>query len=213
MPLVVVTHPDIDHFGLLPRVARDLGVREVVTCERFVRQAEADPEGAAGACADVLEQMGVRIRPVSAGSRVMVGDAEMRVVSPPAGATWKGDNDHSLVVAVTHPEVEEAVAVLCGDVQDEAVAALRLMNFERPLVMEAPHHGSARGPAISWVGELMPAVVLQSSGASRLDDARWAEVREQVLWWSTAASGACWVEVEKGGGVRSGGSRGNTYHR
>ncbi len=217
VPLVVVTHPDIDHFGLLPRVVRDLGVREVVTSERFVRQAEAEPEGAAGVCAGVLEEMGVRVRAVSAGARVVVGDAEMRVVSPPAGAEWKGDNDHSLVVAVTHPDVEGgvegAVAVLCGDVQDEAVSALRLMDVGRPLVMEAPHHGSARGPAISWVGELLPAVVLQSSGVSRLDDARWAAVRERVVWWSTAASGACWVEVEKSGGVRSGGLRGNTYHR
>lgn len=213
VPLVVVTHPDIDHFGLLPRVARDLGVREVVTSERFVRQVEADPRGAAGVCAGVLHEMGVRVRAVSAGATLTVGEAEMRVVSPSVGAAWTGDNDHSLVVAVTHPGVEGTVAVLCGDVQDEAVSALRLMDLGRPLVMEAPHHGSARGPAISWVGELLPAVVLQSSGASRLDDARWAGVRERVVWWSTAASGACWVEVERGGSVKSGAWMGNTYHR
>ncbi|MFN7337529.1 MAG: hypothetical protein ACK5SZ_00120, partial [bacterium] len=64
-----------------------------------------------------------------------------------------------------------------------------------PLIVEAPHHGSARPIAIEWLRELRPDIVMQSTDASRLRDPRWDPVREYSHWFSTAASGALRFEL------------------
>ena len=96
-------------------------------------------------------------------------------------------------------------ALLCGDAQDEAINAVVASGAARPpLIMEAPHHGSARPAAIAWVTALDPAVVLQSSGPSRANDPRWESVRSSRDWLNTAEQGACWAEVLRDGRIRSG---------
>lgn len=95
-----------------------------------------------------------------------------------------------------------------GDIQDEAIAAIEAANPGlRPRALELPHHGSAHAAAIEFTQRLNPDIVLQSTGALRLNDPRWANVRPGRLWYTTAHCGAAWVEFHRNGDVVSGGFR------
>src|SRR6185503_1675454 len=99
-PVVVITHPDMDHFGGVPEVLEPLGVRDVYLCERFVEQAKEQPRGAAAALMLELERRGVSVHVIAAGDEVGLGEARFTFLNPPKGADWKLDNDHSLVARV-----------------------------------------------------------------------------------------------------------------
>ncbi|MFZ4574533.1 MAG: ComEC/Rec2 family competence protein [Phycisphaerales bacterium] len=205
VPLAVVSHPDIDHFGLMPEVAQGLGVERVLVGERFFSQAREQPGGTAAALLAALEARGVRCEPIRAGDVLALGGCELRVIAPAPGADFANDNDHSIIARVVTPGIGRDAALLCGDAQDQAIAAVASGNTARPpLIMEAPHHGSARPAAIAWVASLDPAVVLQSSGPSRANDPRWESIHASRAWLSTSERGACWAEVLRDGGVRSG---------
>lgn len=223
VPRVVITHPDLDHFGGLIELVRPLGVREVLTCERFLDQARDEPGGAAATAIDLLRQRGVGVRALTAGDQLALGLCRVSILSPPRGWNGRLDNDHSLVARVEAPVAPRpsaglagertAVAIFTGDVQDDAIAALdpaAVMRVPspafsgRPAVMEIPHHGSARQAAIDWVRALDPLVALQSTGRKRLDDPRWADVRERRAWLCTARGGAAWVSIGRDGTVRAG---------
>jgi competence protein ComEC len=204
VPTIVITHPNLDHFNGVLDVAEPLGVEEVLVGEEFARHAAAHPRSPEAFMLAELARVRVKVRVVAAGESLALGGARVEFISPPKGAAYARDNDMSLVAKVGGPG---EYALLCGDIQDQAIAALREREGLRPVVMEAPHHGSARDAAIAFVGAISPRVVLQSTGARRADDARWEAVRAGRAWWCTAHDGACWAEILRDGGVRSGAFR------
>ncbi len=202
---IVLSHPDIDHFAGVIDVVRPLGVRRVLIGEGFHKQATEQPEGAAAYVLEELRRIGVEVQTVSAGNEIVVGDAKLRVLAPQAGAEWRVDNDSSLVVAATvDTSVGARRLLFCGDIESSAIASVRRQGALHADIMEAPHHGSARPDAIEWVGELNPRVVVQSTGPSRLRDARWEKVRTGRTWHTTAENGAAWAEIRRDGDIRSG---------
>jgi competence protein ComEC len=204
-PVVVITHPDIDHFGGLLEVVEPLGVETVLVGERFAAQAQDEPAGAAAALVRGLKMRGVVVRTVAAGDVLELGAARAVFVSPPLGAEWKLDNDQSLV-AVLGLDGNEGAVLMTGDVQDEAIGFLTGMRL-RSRVLELPHHGSARPAAIRFAATLDPEIVLQSTGDLRAGDPRWDSVREGRLWFTTCTNGASWVELMEDGRVRCGSMR------
>jgi competence protein ComEC len=207
-PTLVITHPDLDHFGGLAEAVEGLGVRRVLVSERFVEQARGRPEGAAGVAMAYLRDRGVEVRVVSAGDQMRLGGATVAFLSPPAGAAWGADNDHSLAAAVRVWDARdtERSMLLTGDVEDRAIQGLAGLGL-RPEVVELPHHGSAREAAVAWVGSMRPGVVMQSSGPSRAGDPRWEGVRAGRVWLCTATGGAAWAELRSDGTVRAGSLR------
>lgn len=207
---VVVTHPDLDHFGGLPDLVEPLGVRRVIVTERFVSQAGERRAGAAAWLLEELSRRGVEVVAAKAGDTLALGEGSITFLFPPAGAPFTLDNDTSLVALVegrgdgTHrPRV-----LMTGDVQDEAIAAMtRAHAIPRPDVLELPHHGSARPAAVEWAGRLDPRLVMQSTGPSRVGDRRWAIVRAGRAWYTTAVDGAAWAEVARDGTLRHGSVR------
>lgn len=206
----VVTHPDIDHFGSLPDVVPILGIRTVFLCERFVRQAADEPEGAAAVFVREMERLNVRLRVVAAGDAFEFGDSSLEFLSPPSGASWSRDNEHSLVARLRVPTTSERAreVLLTGDLQYEG---LRWVAQQHPDlhadVLEVPHHGSALPESIMWVHGLEPGVAVQSTGPSRAGDPRWASLRRSTAWYTTCVDGAAWVEVGHDGTIRSGSLR------
>jgi len=201
VPTVVITHPNLDHFNGVLDVVEPLGVERVLIGEAFAQHAAQHPFSGEAVLLTGLARRGVAVRIVTAGQRITEGPMTFEFLSPPAGADWPRDNDMSLVARVSAPGA--GTALFCGDIQDEAI--LRLHGGAlHPAVMEAPHHGSARDAAIAFVAAADPGVVLQSTGPGRVGDARWGPVRAARRWWCTAVDGACWVELRRDGGVRSG---------
>lgn len=212
----VVTHPDIDHFGSMPELVPLLGIRTVLLGERFVTQAKEEPEGPAAAFLGEMARLGVKVRVVSAGDIFEFGRGKLEFVSPPMGAAWARDNEHSLVAVVTAREgvkgggwglsgYDVGRLLLTGDVQGEG---LRWLAEQRPElradVLEVPHHGSALADSVMWVHALRPKVTVQSTGPSRAGDARWAQLRSEIAWYTTCVDGAAWAEIGVDGSVRSG---------
>ncbi|QQS07781.1 MAG: ComEC/Rec2 family competence protein [Phycisphaerales bacterium] len=208
VPTVVVTHPDLDHFGELPELLRPLGVREVCTGERFVEQARERPDGAAGVAMAAFERAGVVVRVLKAGEVMRLGEVDMAILSPPGGVAWAVDNEHSIVAAIRRPggSVSECLMLLTGDLQGEGV---RHMTAAHPSlsaqIVEVPHHGSAATDSIAWVAGLRPRVTLQSTGSLRVNDPRWEVVRSRCAWLCTSVDGASWAEVRRDGSIVAGG--------
>jgi competence protein ComEC len=209
-PVVVITHPDMDHFAGLPEVIEPLGVRDVYLCERFVAQAGDLPRGSAAAFVHELERRHVAVHIIAAGDQLTLGEARLTFLNPPRGVGWKLDNDHSLVARV---DIEGEPAgqprlLMTGDIQEDAIAAIESSNPDlHPRALELPHHGSAHGAAIDFAGRLDPPIVLQSTGPIRLNDPRWSHVRPGRLWYTTAHCGAVWVEFHRNGEAESGSFR------
>lgn len=199
---IVISHPNIDHYAAFPDIAPRFGVRRALVGQSVVLAAERDPAGPVAITLDRLRRAGIEIRPVAAGDAWMLGSATVEVISPQRGARWKFDNDASLVVLVRAPVLKAAMTVetgrpsehrllLCGDIQRQGMVwALDARPGLQADILEAPHHGSAHDAAIDFVRDIRPAVVIQSTGESRLNDPRWASVRAELEWWSTPASGA-----------------------
>lgn len=206
VPRVVITHPDLDHFGAILDIAGPLGVREVITCERFVAQAAESPGSAAAAAMEGLKALGIKVRTVTEGDTIEFGSTTGRVLNPPTGATWPLDNDHSVVVQFR--AMDRPLLLLTGDIEAlglTSIADAGARGLQQTVILEAPHHGSAKAGAIRAVEEIGPLFVLQSSGPSRLDDPRWGKVRQSSNWLSTASHGAIHTEVPRKGEVRVGG--------
>lgn len=201
-PTLVVTHPDIDHFGGLADAVEHLGVRTVLVPERFLAQAADHPHGSAAAAISFLAARHVTVRVVSAGESMVLGSARLTFVAPSPGSDLTADNDHSLVALVTTPS--GATAVLTGDAGPSELARLPALRAD---ILEVPHHGSYTPGAVTFVEQARPRVVLQSTGRSRLDDPRWGAARRGVRrWLCTARDGAAWSEITAQGEVRAGSS-------
>lgn len=200
----VLTHDNLDHFNALPEAAEFLGVERLLVSPAVA----ASREGAWGETRERLESLGVAVVPVRAGDRIPLGDAVGEVLWAGAGEgeRWR-DNEGSLVVRFVYlSQAGERSLLMCGDVQGAGVAGLLAGGAApRATVIEVPHHGSARPEGIALVEGSGASVVLQSTGPSRVNDARWAGVRECVAWWSTAEHGAVHAWIRPDGEVRTGG--------
>ncbi|MBK7403289.1 MAG: ComEC/Rec2 family competence protein [Phycisphaerales bacterium] len=205
----VVTHPNFDHFCALPDIAEQFGLRRVFVSQAFLDRAEAEPRGATAHAVAALTALGVRIQALSAGDEISLGTTRLQILSPPVGAAFPADNDHSLV-AMAHVPVRggERRVIFCGDIQREAMAGLTAPGADVAAdVLEIPHHGSAQTATVGFIEAVHPSVVLQSTGPSRAFDGRWNEARAGREWWTTATDGAAWVEIGRDGRVDSGSVR------
>jgi competence protein ComEC len=208
IPTAIVTHPDTDHFSLLLDAAGPLGVRRVLVGPSVLADAQAHPEGAAASLLVGLAERSIGVAPCVAGDTIDLGaGVSALVVHPPNGFAARNDNEHSLALLIEVPTSAGPRRVLMtGDLAGSGVslvsAGWRAMGGPAIHAMEAPHHGAAAAEAIALVEELDPLVVVQSTGPSRLDDPRWARVREARHWLATAERGCVTLTIARDGSVR-----------
>jgi competence protein ComEC len=205
VPTVVITHPNLDHFNGVLDIVEPLSVRTVLVGRAFADHASEHPRSPEAHMIAELARRGVALRVISQGERLSLGAACLEFLSPPPDADWPMDNDMSLVAGLWLPPSKRPSLLLCGDIQDRALAHLSSLRPPlHPAILEAPHHGSAREAAFSFVAAANPLVVLQSTGPSRAMDARWADTRAGRTWLCTAIDGACFAQVQADGSVRAG---------
>lgn len=205
----IVSHPDVDHFSGLLDAAGPLGVERVLVPRAVVDDASAKPSGAAAALLRGLEARGVSVRVVAAGDAIELGaGVRCAFLHPPDGFAAPNDNAHSLVMLI-EVQTDEGVrrVLMTGDLAGQGVALVRdgWRAAGQPVLhaMEVPHHGAAAADAIALVSELDPRIVVQSSGRSRIDDPRWAGVREGRHWFATARDGSVVLTIHRDGSVRA----------
>jgi len=214
----IVTHPDMDHYTALPAVAHSVGLRDLFVTDAFFASVQVDPVGPDAFFLSRMRQLGANVSTIAAGDELTLGDVTLRILSPPraprpsrapradnGGAFFATDNDNSVVALVVIPtETGERTLLLTGDIQSSAIVRLRKNHPDLHVdIMEAPHHGSANADSMAFVQALNPAVVLQSTGPSRLDDERWSRVRQGRTWLATARYGAIGVRVLRAGEIQT----------
>ena len=206
----MISHADTDHYSALLDAAGPIGVRSVITTKQFLENAARETDGASAFLLRELKARGIEVSMVTRGDTISVGNVVMEVLWPPGDKEFARDNDASIVLLAHIPADDgERTFLLTGDIEREAMDGMMpSLRGERIDAMEAPHHGSARDFAADFVKSLDPGVVMQSTGFTRLDDPRWADVREGRAWFVTARDGAISVRFGKDGRVSAEAFRG-----
>jgi len=201
---VVVTHPNLDHYAYVPDLVRPLGVRRAHIGRAMLEEARRRPDGPEAALLDALLKMGVELRTLEAGDELRIAGMTVEILSPEPHAAFEEMNDRSLVALLGVDDCPDAL-LMTGDIQDEAIAALRERRPDlTPLALEVPHHGSARPAGIEFVNETPALVAIQSTGPSRTRDERWSRTRAGKAWLSTAEQGSIAIEWRHDGRMRWG---------
>ncbi|MEU8174323.1 ComEC/Rec2 family competence protein [Microbispora hainanensis] len=154
VPLVVLTHPHLDHVGGLPGVLRRRALGAVVVSTSRV------PEGEAGRVSAQLKTAHIPEWQAAPGMRWRFGPSEITVLAPEPGVGPQGTgegtvaNNASVVLLVRwfgpptatggSPGPALGTALLAGDLETEAQEALARRGLPRVDLLKVAHHGSSR---------------------------------------------------------------------
>jgi competence protein ComEC len=163
LDLVILTHPDLDHYGGLAHVAERMSIGKVV---------HAGGHSEARAWRDLrqaLERRGVRWEPARSGHvlyRLEGGRFELSVLGPDREEQFRNRNDNSLICLL---RARDARIFLTGDMEKASQASL----LERRAgdvpdwtgaILKVPHHGSDRTTDMAFLRAAAPTVAVISAG-------------------------------------------------
>jgi competence protein ComEC len=197
--ILMLSHADLDHFVGVLDVLDRIRVETLLVSPDVLREAEANPRGAAAYLVESVRELGYEPRPVEQGWTYALGEARLELLWPAAGYVSEKNNDNSLVLAI---EAAGRRVLLNGDIQQDAIT--QLLESERSLkadVVDLAHHGSFVDASPAWLRAVDPTVVLQSSGPRRADEDRWKDLlqREGVKRLRTSEFGMVELRVAEDG--------------
>lgn len=199
---IAVSHPDIDHYSAVIELADEFDVGQVLVTPQFLQAAERDAASSAAHLVDALTERRVMIVKTAAGETLTFGGMEWSSLHPPADAYFQRDNDGSMVVQVN---AGGHTTLLCGDIQQQGVGMLtKHQENLRADVMELPHHGSFNEEVALLVKKIGPGVIMQSTGWTRWQRDQWTPHLSGIERLVTARDGACWIEMDEKGEIRTG---------
>lgn len=154
--LVVMSHPQVDHFG---------GLIEVVKRYRigaFLMSARGSEAVAFAELEKALAERGVRTVTLGRGDAITNGAAEASVLSPtPALLTSKETNDACVVMEILS---EGITSLFTGDMGSKAEAALLPLLAGRIDILKVPHHGSKFASGAAFLKAVHPALAVIEVG-------------------------------------------------
>ncbi len=186
---VVLSHPQLDHYGGLAAVVRGSSPAELWSTGQGATSATfAGFEKA-------LDAARVRRRVASGPAKLLVGpQAEIEALHPPAGYSARRPNDASLVIAVRHGAVR---ALFTGDV--ELPAEQEMLASEVDLwaaIVKVAHHGSRTSSSERFLRTVRPALAVAGIGLRNRFHFPAAEVPARYR-----RLGAAWLQTDRDGEV------------
>ena len=145
VPLVILTHPHLDHVGGLDGVFRGRAVGAVLVTPRATGEEAGEHEGAR--LSEDLARRRVVEWAASPGMSWRFGPSELTVIGPAAGASLTGAGKGAAVnnaSVVVHVRWAAGSALLSGDIETEAQAELLRRGVPPAEILKIPHHGSNR---------------------------------------------------------------------
>ena len=158
LDMIVLTHPQQDHFGGLPDVLEQYDVRSVLA-----NPLEGD-SGAYRAWQNALEARGLPPRAGARGQTIdLGGGAVVSVLSPSANDDPASVNDSSLVLRITMADIS---FLLTGDITAVGESALVATGSDlRTTVLKVAHHGSMTSTSLDFLERAKPTIDVISVGA------------------------------------------------
>ncbi len=156
---LVVSHPDLDHFGGMAFIARNFSPRELWVTSAL----KPEPMYTALMAEVVAEKIPLRI--VDSSMRpLMLGGTSVRCLGPAPDEAATRDNNLSMVLRIAQGSQS---VMFTGDIEAAGERAL-LARTPAPMlaatVLKAPHHGSRTSSSSAFVAAVRPQVVVLSLG-------------------------------------------------
>lgn len=161
LDIVVVTHPDLDHYGGLAYVASHIGIGRVVH-----PGLDADTRAWSDLRATLAER-GVPMEAAARGQSLYAAPGMgMSVLSPERAGQYPDRNDNSVVALLA---LRGRAFLFTGDMGPAAEADLLALVGKgdcriRGAVLKVPHHGSDLSNALPFLEEVRPPVAVFSAG-------------------------------------------------
>lgn len=158
--LVVLTHPELDHYGGL------IALLERYEVSAFVDTGVAKDTGEYEVLLAALESRGVRRITLRAGDHIRYDEHVFAVLSPDEARTHAREtNDTSLVLAFeSGPPAGGARFLFTGDISAEVERAVARMLSEPFDVLKVAHHGSKFSSAAEFLAAVRPALAIIGVG-------------------------------------------------
>jgi len=154
--LVILTHPQLDHYGGLVEVFSRYQVGTFLTNDfNPSTQGLKALENAVGGS-------GARVVKPAAGTRLRLGMIYLDILHPPDGLNSTKINDYSIVTILSFADFE---ALLTGDIGPKVIEKLLAENLINPVdYIKIPHHGSRNGTTLGLLEASMPGLAVISVG-------------------------------------------------
>lgn len=156
---VVASHGDEDHIAGLVDVMRTTTVETLIVPAWLLRQPES---------ADLLRtarKRGVRIQPVTRGSRLDLGSPVIEVLWPPARDLPSHENERSIVARV---HLESSTVLLTADVGKTTEDHLMANTDLSCTILIVPHHGSRHSASPDFLDATKAQFALIPAGPENL---------------------------------------------
>ncbi len=157
--LLLISHPDADHIGGMPALAKRFGVRKVAAPTHF-RQSPA--------MLHWLEMADVRPGDVLwIGPCAVLHLAKFSVrLESPEYSKWMKDNEGSMFVRI---DDGKASAVFSGDAGSDTEVQMESRNESwHSQILKAGHHGSRGSSCESWIRSVSPKWAIVSCGRNNV---------------------------------------------
>jgi len=188
---LVVSHPDLDHFGGMAFVAHNFAPRE------FWITAAVKPEPMYKALLAGIAAQRIPVRVVDSSMRLLtLGGATVRCLGPAPDATESKDNNLSMVLRIGQGSRS---VLFTGDIETAAERALRARTPAATLaatVLKVPHHGSRTSSSNAFIAAVRPQVAVLSLGYRNRFGFPAPEVVDRYL-----AAGARVLRTDRSGAV------------
>ena len=173
---VLATHADADHLDGLNDVLKNFSVRGALLAGRPGN----DPEFQK--FSQTLTKTGTYSETIQAGDVIRVGEVEINVLWPLAGADTSTNND-SIVLRL---QLGERLILLTGDIEQTAERSLLAREQLRTDVVKVPHHGSKTSSTENFVLATKPNLAVISVGRN----SRFGHPHKEVVerWQSNGAN-------------------------
>ncbi|MGZ3511053.1 MAG: DNA internalization-related competence protein ComEC/Rec2 [Candidatus Binataceae bacterium] len=161
---LVVSHPDLDHFGGMFYIARSFAPREFWVTGAIKHEAMYTALLAQVAAEKIpLRIVDSSMRPLT------LGGASVRCLGPAPDETANRDNDLSMVLRIAQDVQQRTpqTVLFAGDL--EAAGERTLLAHAPPAmlaatVLKAPHHGSRTSSSAAFIAAVRPQVAILSLG-------------------------------------------------
>ncbi|OGY64567.1 MAG: hypothetical protein A3I89_02615 [Candidatus Harrisonbacteria bacterium RIFCSPLOWO2_02_FULL_41_11] len=153
--LVMISHPQLDHFGGLIEILKNYEVGAVLTSNQISEQAAWQE------LEKIIKEKGIRRIILAAGARIKYRNSYFDILSPRTSDWAKDINDMSIVTILNTAGIK---AFFGGDISAEKERELALWYGVNVDILKTSHHGSRFSSDPVFLKEASPAVSVVEVG-------------------------------------------------